>query len=876
MKPSFPSLTLAAMLAAASPLAAQDQNSEVIQVSPDMFLRWYGHSGRTYFVQISDPNNHLRRWIWAPIIETGNDEDLSYEVDGTADKGFFRLWFTDEPTADPDGGDFDGDGLSNLAEVLTHQTNPLKADTDGDGLLDGWEIANSLDPNDDGTTNVNNGGSGDPDNDGLTNAEEQDLGTDPNDADSDDDGITDGGENDQGTDPNNPDDTPDAEWVILTGDLDEDEQATKTRTVTIPAGQRRLVLVAVASDEYPYYTGDQSEFNDTLTWNVSPSTGNPLTGNIDVNARHTHWETAEQEGLELQGFAPTHVEEGKVFVAPDDSDLTVTVDLSATNIGDGVLPSTVMVGFLPFETAPEFLAVNSNFDEGRIDPATGYAIPDCDDIAGVDPITGAGNTLMALEAVRAHLDGTFTQHQRVTNDLHQGWFGVPITSLNDAFWDDAQVTIRKVEGEDPDTGFPQSGQVRFYAKWGEGPSQYRGIPAYDLNTLQGSNLVTGGINGVAEESVYGSSSGIPNGAIFYMEGVRPGKITLEWRYQKGDLDIKHEQTFQVETHQSVAEWRDEVRYQIRLQTKVATGSEVDVALYHPGNGFRNTSSSSPPENDNVARVQAIYYYYQQLFKQMPEKFMWAGMAKTAAAPIYAGMSDLTTLWQVQELAGGYGAGTYFLTRGLLCGGQKAIFTDKAWAHRAYMASGIWALHWTKDNDSPEATDFDAWDSLDVGIHTEDQSAINLANRNLLQREQRDVVQEYYTLYATTIWMNQPKSGVSWIDAAVSWLLGFEVVTEDPGLGANVGEWLSANSKKNPMPGGPSFRDIVPGGRIDSYNDRWAWTSNPTNGMLEIWTGDSTAAIPAPFNAAKRMTENNKTMYSASSAYSFDSGGLPIE
>ena len=563
-------------------------------------------------------------------------------------------------------------------------------------------------------------------------------------------------------------------------------------------------------------------------------------------------------------------------MAPVDSDLTITVDLSATNIGDGVLPSTVMVGFLPFASAPEFLAVNSNFDEGSIDPATGYAIPDCDDIAGVDPITGAGNTLMALEAVRAHLDGTFTQYQRVTNDLHQGWFGVPITALNDTFWEDAQVTIRKVEGEDPDTGFPQSGQVRFYAKWGDGPSQYRGIPAYDLNTLQGANLVTGGINGVAEESVYGSSSGIPNGAIFYMEGVRPGMITLEWRYQKGDLDIKHEQTFQVETHQSVAEWRDEVRYQIRLQTKVATGSEVDVALYHPGNGFRNTSSSSPPENDNVARVQAIYYYYQQLFKQMPEKFMWAGMAKTAAAPIYAGMSDLTTLWQVQELAGGYGAGTYSLTRGLLCGGQKAIFTDKAWVHRAYMASGIWALHWTKDNGSPEVTDFDAWDALDVGIHTEDQFAINLANRNLLQREQRDVVQEYYTLYATTKWMNQPKSSVSWIDAAVSWLLGFEVVTEDPGLGANVGEWLSANSKKNPMPGGPSFRAIVPGGRIDSYNDRWAWTSNPANGMLEIWTGDSTAAIPTPFNAAKRMTENNKTMYSASAAYSFDSGGLPIE
>lgn len=349
MKPFQSSLVLAAMLTAISPLAAQDQNSEVIQVAPDMFLRWYGHDGRTYFVQISDPNDHLRKWIWAPIIETGNDEDISYEVDGTADKGFFRLWFTDEHTADPDADDFDGDGLSNLAEVLTHQTNPLKADTDEDGLLDGWEVANSLDPNDDGTTNVNNGGSGDPDNDGLTNSEEQTLGTDPNDADSDDDGITDGGENDQGTDPNDPEDTPDAEWFILTGDLDEDEVKTRSRTVTIPAGQSRVIVVVVASDEYPDWTVDQSEFNDTLEWNVRPAGGQAIAGSIDVNSRHSDWETAFLEGSEAQGFFPVHFESWNTVTAGDSSALSVEMDLSATNVGDGILPSTVMVAVLPIE-----------------------------------------------------------------------------------------------------------------------------------------------------------------------------------------------------------------------------------------------------------------------------------------------------------------------------------------------------------------------------------------------------------------------------------------------------------------------------------------------------------------------------------------------
>ncbi len=184
-----------ALFMAASPLFADDQNCEVITVGSDKFLRWHGHAGRTYFIQISDPNDHLANWTWAPCIEIGNDEIISYEVDSTADRGFFRLHYTDEPTNDPDFDDFDDDGLTNWAEVQSYQTNPLDPDTDGDSIPDGWEIFHSLDPLNFLDRFL------DFDNDGISNLDEFLIGTYPTIADTDGDGVSDGDEIAQGTDP---------------------------------------------------------------------------------------------------------------------------------------------------------------------------------------------------------------------------------------------------------------------------------------------------------------------------------------------------------------------------------------------------------------------------------------------------------------------------------------------------------------------------------------------------------------------------------------------------------------------------------------------------------------------------------------------------
>jgi Glucodextranase, domain B/Thrombospondin type 3 repeat len=104
------------------------------------------------------------------------------------------------------GGDADGDTVSNLDEHNLG-TDPNVVDSDGDGLTDGEEVSTT------GTLPTEP----DTDRDGRLDGDEVNgpTVTDPLDADSDDDGVDDGTEVTEGTDPNNP-----ADFPILDGDGD--------------------------------------------------------------------------------------------------------------------------------------------------------------------------------------------------------------------------------------------------------------------------------------------------------------------------------------------------------------------------------------------------------------------------------------------------------------------------------------------------------------------------------------------------------------------------------------------------------------------------------------------------------------------------------
>ena len=147
-------------------------------------FKWWGKSGRTYFIQHTDDLN--RGWQWLPLVEAGNGSVREWGFNSSGDRFFLRLKYSDIPTANPSLADFDGDRISNLDEV-TQGTDPCSAvDQDSNGLSDHWEVLH-----------FGIGGqiaADDPDRDGLTNLQEWQNGTNPRNADTDGDGLNDGWE----------------------------------------------------------------------------------------------------------------------------------------------------------------------------------------------------------------------------------------------------------------------------------------------------------------------------------------------------------------------------------------------------------------------------------------------------------------------------------------------------------------------------------------------------------------------------------------------------------------------------------------------------------------------------------------------------------
>ncbi len=124
-------------------------------------------------------------------IDTGNPESSSGSIEDSTEP-------SSEPSSEQDDvdtddtnttGDSDNDGISD-ADENTIGTDPNNPDSDEDGVNDGDELVIGSDPN-----------NSDSDGDGLSDGDELANGTDPNEEDTDGDGVSDGDEITNGTDP---------------------------------------------------------------------------------------------------------------------------------------------------------------------------------------------------------------------------------------------------------------------------------------------------------------------------------------------------------------------------------------------------------------------------------------------------------------------------------------------------------------------------------------------------------------------------------------------------------------------------------------------------------------------------------------------------
>lgn len=125
------------MAAAENPVdgAGEPQTMSIEQAAlPDggYNLFWPGIAGRTYFLQSSED---LRRWVYLDALYAGTATTMSEWFNTDAPRMFFRLRYTDIPSANPGTDDFDGDTIKNAIELI-NGTDPFKADTDGDGIPD--------------------------------------------------------------------------------------------------------------------------------------------------------------------------------------------------------------------------------------------------------------------------------------------------------------------------------------------------------------------------------------------------------------------------------------------------------------------------------------------------------------------------------------------------------------------------------------------------------------------------------------------------------------------------------------------------------------------------------------------------------------------
>lgn len=260
-------------------------------------------------------------------------------------------------------------------------------------------------------------------------------------------------------------------------------------------------------------------------------------------------------------------------------------------------------------------------------------------------------------------------------------------------------------------------------------------------------------------------------------------------------------------------------------------------------------------NANRDAIIDVYRYYGDLFLADPD-LQWAGMANAIGPSFAAGFFDLANFRELagnlQDVASKLPPGAvplppeaiealagiteeelrFYETTFLQM--QYDIFLDQAPMHEAYHTGGIDAVRRMGDENLIPPDMVDAWELLDEGKRTGDQSLIAEANTLFLRREQDLIIDDdYERMYsrfpsgpAFTYLMTMV--GTPSIPGADSYAEAYpiDVPIETPGperIGTpnRIGPWsIPSIGVDNPFQGTITIETPFPDGNLANFDDRW--------------------------------------------------------
>jgi hypothetical protein len=203
--------------------------------------------------------------------------------------------------------------------------------------------------------------------------------------------------------------------------------------------------------------------------------------------------------------------------------------------------------------------------------------------------------------------------------------------------------------------------------------------------------------------------------------------------------------------------------------------------WHPHLGYKS----------NAAILYQLYYYYREVYRQQPGKFLWMGLARLTGGQVIYGMRNVIKIakdpcvltQQIMQMA-------------------KDIFDDIAWQHELFLDSPEQLIKTSACLDKQQPTTH-SFEQIWKMITNENPTLISAANCMLLENEQFNTIQHRY-----------------------------EIIRKDNYSRKNL--WLTRFVMRNIHPYHKRFFFDLPFRDVTLFPYRWQWISHE-QGMWNTWS-----------------------------------------